>query len=224
MSRLSPTWSALLSAAVMTFSLGTAHATVFSFDTDPFAGTTALQTPGRQIVGNELFIPQIDLANDVFAVNGTVFGFGSSQVSLFNGLAANLQPVGNTVIVLQDLDAAGGRKPTGNVLAAGTAANLIANSGAASGPGLFVYFNSGLNLSRLVFGTDLGSTSSDLKILARFTGEVGQTGMDNLPRFSAGNFALTTEATAVPEPASIGLLLVGVTGLVLRRRKGRQGA
>ena len=208
--------SMLLGAAALVAQFGAAaHAATFNFDTDPFAGTTALQTPGRQVIANELFIPTINLATDVFAVNGALFGFASPVVSFANSLASAL-PTGRNVIVLEDLDAAGGRKASGNSLAAGTAANLIANSGKASGAGLFVYFNSALNVSRLVFDTDLGSTTSDLKVLARFTGEVGQAGIDNLPRFTESNFALTT---AVPEPASVALVLAGITGLVAQRRR-----
>ena len=216
MTNLSTRLSHTLGLAAVLLCLGTAaQATTFNFDTDPFAGTTALTTPGRQVVGNEQFIPAINLATDVFAVNGAVFGIASKTVSFANTFAANLTG-GQNVIVLEDLDAGGGRKASGNVLAAGTAANLIANSGKASGAGLFVYFNSALNVSRLVFDTDLGSTTSDLKVLARFTGEVGQVGINDLPTFAASNFALET---AVPEPASVALMLAGITGLVLRRRR-----
>ena len=208
--------SRLLGATALLVCFGTAaEAAVFRFDTAPFAGTTALQTPGQQIIGNEQFIPDFNFSTDVLAVNAAVFGIASPVVNFTNSLAANLPAGGNNVVVLEDLDAGGGRKPTGNVLAAGTAADLIANSGKESGPGLFVYFNSALNLSRLVFSTDLGSTTADLKVLARFTGEVGQTGINDLPRFTASNFALTTD---VPEPASLGLLMAGITVLLLTRR------
>ena len=44
----------------------TASAAVFTFDTDPFASSDALTTPGRQIVGGEPFI-SFSLASDVFA-------------------------------------------------------------------------------------------------------------------------------------------------------------
>ncbi len=81
----------LLAAASMAVGLGrSAHATVFSFDSAPFAGTTALTTPGRQIVGNEQFIPTIKLATDVFAFNPGAFGLGSTVVNFANALAANL--------------------------------------------------------------------------------------------------------------------------------------
>ena len=213
MSHLRPRLSLkLLGAAALFVSFATAsQATVFNFDTDPFAGTTALQTPGRQTIANEQFIPTINLATDVFAVNGALFGIPSPNVSFANSFASQLSG-GQNVVVLEDLDAGGGRKASGNNLAAPTAADLIANTGKEAGPGLFVYFNSALNVSRLVFDTDLGSTTSDLKVLARFTGEVGQAGINDLPNFTAQNFALST---AVPEPGSAGLMLAGIAGLAL---------
>ena len=60
----------LLGAGVLIASFGTAaQATTFTFETDPFAGTTALQMLGRQVVANEQFIPQINVATDAFAVS-----------------------------------------------------------------------------------------------------------------------------------------------------------
>ena len=34
------------------------------------------------------------------------------------------------------------------------------------GPGFFIYFNSGLDLPRLVYSTDLSDNTADLKVLA----------------------------------------------------------
>ena len=49
--------SSLYFAGIALFALSsTAHAKTFRFDTDPFAGTNVLNTPGRQIVGGEDFI------------------------------------------------------------------------------------------------------------------------------------------------------------------------
>ena len=53
-----------------------ANATTFRFDTDPFAGSTALTTPGRQIVGGETFI-SFDIASDIFSLESTVFSAGN---------------------------------------------------------------------------------------------------------------------------------------------------
>jgi len=99
---------------------------------------------------------------------------------------------------------------------AGNAASLIAGQITSSDPGFFIYFNSGLNLARLVFSTDLGDSTADLKILARMTNLTGQAGRDAIPTFTASNFA------AVPEPSSF--LLIAAAGTFCacgytRRRK-----
>jgi hypothetical protein len=196
---------------------GTAQATVFTFDTDPFAGSTALETPGRQVVGNELFIPVFDIANDVLAFNTKAFDIPDDLV-VFNGLAADI-PAGAHVIVLGDFDA-DGDPLNGIALNAGSAATLIANSVSTPGAGFFVYFNSGLDLPRLVYSTDLDSAEADLKILARFSNLSGQPGRDAMATFTAGNFA------AVPEPASWAMLIAGfgLVGAAARRRSASRGA
>lgn len=162
-----------------------AGATVFSFQTDPFAGTTALTTPGRQIVGGEDFIT-FNVATDVFAFNPAVFGI--SQLSFFNGLVEDLPAGGVNVIVLQT-------QPI--PFAAGLAANLIAAEITTPGPGFFIYFNSGLDLPRLVYSTNLDDNTADLRILARLTNLSGQPGRDALPTFTAANFALVDEPSTL---------------------------
>ena len=51
----------------------TLNAATFNFVTDPFAGSDALTTPGRQIVANETFI-SFSPSSDVFAFNLSTFG------------------------------------------------------------------------------------------------------------------------------------------------------
>lgn len=178
-------------AGVATISLtlaGSASATTFTFNTDPFAGSTAPTTPGRQVVGGEPSI-SFSLATDVFAYDPAVFGV-SGQVNFATGIASSLPTSGANAIVLQSLDNdANPATPFG----AGNAADLIAGRVTSPGAGFFVYFNSALDLPRLVFSTNLDDNTADLKILARLTNLSGQAGRDALPTFSASNFASTPE-------------------------------
>jgi hypothetical protein len=191
---------------------------IYTFNTDPFAGSTALTTPGRQVVGNELFIPTF-AAHDLFSFDGGVFGaYGvAAPVQFFNGLASNLPTGGPNVIVLQDSDNDSNPATAFN---AGSAANLIAAGIDTPGAGFFVYFNSSLGLNRLVFSTNLSDPTADLKILARINTPSGLGAINALPSFSASNFQITT----VPGPASAVLFLVGAVAgipIAVRRVAGR---
>jgi hypothetical protein len=192
-----------------------AHATTFRFDTDPFAGTNVLATPGRQIVGGEDFI-SFSIPTDTFSLESTTFGVGNS-VNFVNATAPGLPTSGVNVVVLQTFDDdANPLTPFG----AGNAANLIANQIATPGPGFFIYFNQGLDLPRLVFSTDLSDNSADLKVLARMLNLTGQSGRDAVPTFTAANFAI---ATAAPEPSSFwAILAVSIAGggcFIARRKR-----
>lgn len=189
-----------------------ANAAAFNFASDPFAGTAALTTPGRQVIGNETSIPIFDFTADVLVLNTSTFGIPDG-IRLFNGVAAQIPASGSNFIVLGSFDG-DGNPLNGNQLNAGLAANLIADSIDATGAGFFIYFNSGLDLPRLVFSTDLGSSDADLKVLARFTGLGGQAGRDAMARFSQANVA------GVPEPASWAMLIAGfaMVGATARRR------
>jgi hypothetical protein len=189
---------------------GSARAATISFNTDPFAGSTATTTPGRQIVGNELFTT-FDVAADVFDFNSALFGI--DEILFATDLAANLPMTDVNTVVLQTLD--NDADPT-TPFGAGTAANLIAAQIAESGPGFFVYFNSGLNLPRLVYSTDLSDNTADLKILARLTNLEGLPNV--LPSFSEANFAITQ----VPEPATFLLMTSGGAMWAARQARRRR--
>jgi hypothetical protein len=188
----------------------TASATTFSFDTDPFAGSNALTTPGRQIVGGESFI-SFDTATDVFALGSSVFGVGD-EVHFSNDIVGNLPTGSVNVIVLETLD--NDADPT-TPFGAGNAADLIASQITSPGPGFFIYFNSGLNLPRLVFSTDLNDNTADLKVLFRMTNLSGQP--DALPTFTASNFAVVPEPPTLMLLAAAGMLGVGRTSFRRRR-------
>jgi hypothetical protein len=191
---------------VLTLAAATpATATTFSFTTDPFAGTTVLTTPGRQIVGGEAFI-NFNSATDVFAFNPTEFGI--NQILFHNGVFASVPASGVNVIVLEMFDNdANPATPFG----AGNAADLLAAQITTSGPGFFVYFNSGLNLPRLVYSTDLSENTADLKVIVRMTNLTGQSA--ELANFTQANFALTE----TPVPGSFVLFSTGLALFAWRR-------
>jgi hypothetical protein len=193
-----------------------AHASTFTFNTDPFAGTNVLNVPGRQIVGGEDFL-SFSIANDIFSMDATAFGVDPT-VHFANGSAGTLPTTGVNVVVLQDFDNdANPLTPFG----AGNAADLIAGRITAHGAGFFVYFNQSLNLPRLVYSTDLGSSDADLKVLARMLNLTGPEGRNAIPTFTAANFEITNTASSVPEPSSVVMMLPVLAAClyVLRRKR-----
>jgi hypothetical protein len=191
-----------------------ADATTFTFNTDPFAGTPVLTVPGRQIVGGEDFL-SFDISRDVFSLESTVFGVGSS-VNFVNALAPNLPTGGVNVVVLQTFD--NDNNPL-TPFGAGNAADLIANQITTPGPGFFIYFNQSLDLPRLVYSTDLNDNNADLKILARMLNLNGAVGRNAIPTFTAANFAITT---ATPEPSTFSMIafvcVIAACCIVRRKR------
>lgn len=206
---------AILAGLALGSAMPTASAATLRFDTDPFAGSTALTTAGRQVfAGNERFVP-FDVATDVAEFLVPAFGNGLDSVfTLFNGPAVSLPITGVNVVVLNDIDF-DGNPANGNALNAGQAATLIANVIDEVGAGLFVYYNTSLDVNRLVFSTDLSDANADLSVLARFTNQTGQFAIDTLSQYSISNFS-----TDVPEPAAFAVMAAGLAmaGAALRRR------
>ena len=211
-----PRITASIALALLSFA-STANATTFLFNTDPFAGTTALTTPGRQIVGGETFI-NFNIATDVFALGSAVFGVGDN-VEFFNGVIGSVPTSGVNVIVLETFD---NDSNPATAFAAGDAADLIAAQITTSGPGFFIYFNSNLNLPRLVFSTDLSDNTADLKILFRMVNLTGQPGRDAMPTFTESNFDFISQQEAVPEPATLLITATGLLGALRHARRRRR--
>jgi hypothetical protein len=204
--------SSLCVAATLLACSAAAEATVFTFQGDPFAGTDFLNQPGGQIrqgLDVERLI-EFNPETDVFALDRGSFGVNS--ITFANDVQGNL-PGNVNIVVLETFDNDGNPNTGFN---AGIAADLIAEQVTESGAGFFVYFNSGLNLPRLVFSTDLSDPNADLSVLARLTNFTGE--REELQFLTAANFAL------VPEPT--GLLLVATASgawLLSRARRRATG-
>jgi hypothetical protein len=198
----------------------TARAATFVFFSDPFAGSTALTTPGRQVVGGE---PSISFTPGVDQFQFDVAGFGSygvgSSILFANNTIGNIPSTNVNTVVLRTFD--DDANPA-TAFGAGIAHNLIAGQLTTPTPGFFIYFNSGLDLPRLVFSPNLDDNTADLKILARITNLTGGAGQAAMANFTATDFAIVN---TVPEPSSMLLLTSGGALLAfLRRRRGGRNA
>jgi hypothetical protein len=205
--RLATSFPSLTAAAGALALASSAGAATITFDQDPFAGSTALSTPGRQIVGGEpSFV--FDPIADQILIAPAVFGV-TPPIVAFNGLAAGLTN-GFNLIVLRDLDA--DLVTAGNQMAAGLAANLIADAVTVDGAGFFFYFNSGLDMVRLVYSTNLSDNTADLRVLGRFTNLSGPAG-------AAAMSQIGPQVAVIPEPGVWLLMLAGfgLAGAALRQ-------
>lgn len=194
--------------AVLVLIAPAAQAATIVFDADPFAGTDALTTDGRQVVGGLGTPFAFDVASDVILFDPAVFGV--SELLFANTLTSGLPTSGVNVVVVQD---------TGTPFLAGLAADLIAARIDATGPGFFVYFNTNLSVARLVFSTDLSDDEADLAILARLT---TLSNLEHLGGLTEANFGVA----AVPEPGTMLLFATAAAVFAVRRRvqRGRAGS
>jgi hypothetical protein len=184
-------------------SVASVNAATVVINKNPFGGTTAPATPGRQIVNGPGDPINFNIATDVLGI--VLSGYDVTSLSFANDLAANLPATGVNFIVLQNP----------GPLGAGGAADLIAAQLTDPTPGFFIYFNTGLDLPRLVFSPDLSDPTSDLSILGRLVDLAGAAGFAALPTITAANVA------AIPEPSTMLLTAAGallVWGSAMRRR------
>jgi hypothetical protein len=207
----------IIVAAIMLLAwCSAARAASISFSSDPFEGTSVRDVPGRQVVGGELFIA-FHTDTESFVFDDVGFGMGS-QIHFANGVFNAIPPSGVNAVVLQSTD--NDENPL-TPFGAANAADLLASRIADPGAGVFVYFNSSLNLARLVYSSDLSSNTADLKILARILNLTGREGITALPTFSAENFEISNGQT-VPEPSTFALFGVGISLVVTMARNRRR--
>jgi serralysin len=150
----------------------------FVYNGDVFAnGTPALNAAtGINVLGRPDIISDFTIADDQFVLD-------ASDLAITAGLtfqkAASTQLVNGNVIVLTD-----------SFAAAPAAAKAIADNNAVTAKeGVFVYFNTTLGFSRVVYSKDLAN-GGDISVLANLTNQTGATGQANLANFAATNFAL----------------------------------
>ncbi len=148
------------------------------------SGADALVYNGTSLGSGPDQITDFSIAEDRFQLNASAFGV-TGNLAFVNALAENLPSSGVNVIVLQDADDDGN---AGTVFNARSAARLIAGKITETGAGFFVYFNSALNLNRLVYTPDLSNGESPLTILNALTDLTGQAAIDALPTFTEENF------------------------------------
>ncbi|MGL5082185.1 MAG: calcium-binding protein [Microcoleaceae cyanobacterium] len=154
---------------------GGAGADQFVFSGDVFANGTPNPIPNTGIIG--LNIPDIltdfKISRDQFGLNTADLGIGEIQFQ--NAEIGDITENAN-VIVLQGA--------FGN---AGLAAQAIASNDAiTANEGVFLYFNSTLGISRLIYSEDLGD-GGNISALANLT---NQTEVENQANFSESNFSL----------------------------------
>ncbi len=173
---------------------------VLVFSGDRFDGVD-VSAPGRQVVGNEDTISDFSFANDTYQFNSRDFGIAGDVV--FVSLDANAPgaviPAGANVIVLRNSDNDGNLMTPFN---AGTAATQVANIVTTDGAGFIVYYNSVLDLTRILFSSNLNDPNADVRIISRQSDLTGAGAIAALSSFTAANFdfdrspVFTSAATA----------------------------
>ena len=126
-----------------------------------------------------------DVAQDRFLLNATDFNV-TGPLRVQNALAANLVSNGSNVIVLRDSDNDANPATPFN---ARSAAQAIGTAITTDGAGFFVYFNSVLNLNRLVYSTNLNDGAAALTVLGAIGTTTGQAAITQLTQYGEANFA-----------------------------------
>jgi Ca2+-binding RTX toxin-like protein len=149
----------------------------FLFAGNAFANGTATATPnGIKVLATPDSIADFNIAEDKFALNGQDLGL--SNITFQKGDANAIAGNGNVIVLTNAFT---------NVAAAAKA--IADNNNITADQGAFIYFNSTLGISRLVYSKDL-SDGGDVSVLANLTNQSGATGLANTQTFTSNNFTL----------------------------------
>ncbi|MBD2020492.1 hypothetical protein H6F43_09860, partial [Leptolyngbya sp. FACHB-36] len=150
---------------------------LFLYEGNAFANGTpapAGQT-GINAVNQPDIILDYTIGEDQFAFNGQDLGI--ENLAFQKGQTAEIAGASNMIVL------------TDPFAAAGAAARAIANNdNITADEGVFVYFNSTLGLTRMVYSQDL-SDGGNISVLANLDNQRGATGQANLANFTQNDFA-----------------------------------
>ncbi len=140
------------------------------------AGTpTLVAAPNIRVLNQPDLIKDYTIGEDQIGLDGQTLNL--SALTFQKGAAAAVGD-GNLIVL------------TTPVAAAGAAARAIANNPAVTAKeGVFVYFNSTLGLTRVVYSKDFAN-GGDISVLANLTNQAGAVGQANIANFSANDFSL----------------------------------
>lgn len=157
---------------------GNGGADKFVYAGNPFANGVAAAAAGSpiKVLAAPDVITDFTIAEDQYVLDSSDLGI--QAITFQNGKIADIKGNGN-VIVLQD--------SFENVAAAAQA--IAENNSVTAKEGVFVYFNSSLGFSRLVYSKDLGG-GGDVSVLANMTNQSKEAGLANLASFTSNNFSL----------------------------------
>jgi Ca2+-binding RTX toxin-like protein len=169
---------------VDTITGGTGRDTVV-FDGVVFESAAVIDGDGiRQVENTPDILTDFTIGEDVFQFDVSDFNVsGNKKVSV--STAAEIRD-GSNIIVLQDLDNDANAATAFN---AGAAASLIAANVDVDGAGFFVYFNSALQINRLVYSENLNDATADIRVLANIDTLSGADAIAALDDFTGREFS-----------------------------------
>jgi Ca2+-binding RTX toxin-like protein len=148
----------------------------FLFAGKPFTGTAVTAANGIQVFGKADELQDYQIGTDKFALDTSDLGI--SQINFQKGNSNQISGNSNVIVL------------TNTFAAAGVAAKAIAdNANVNAKEGVFIYFNTNLQKSRLVYSENLGA-GGKISVLGNLNNQLGATGIANLANFTANDFSL----------------------------------